>query len=955
MTTTKASPLADLVGRLDGEVLTDDVSRLVYASAACLYRIEPVGVVLPKNIDDVVKTVRFCRENSLPVIARGGGTGLAGQAIGRGVVIDFTRYMDALLEIDPEGNTVRVQPGVTYAVLNEHLKSQGKYLPPDPSSGNRATLGGMIGNNASGPHSLKYGSTIDYVLRLKLVTDAGEVIDAETKPLDEVSAAGGRAAELYAGAARIALRYAQQIEKCTPKTHKNSSGYRLDRLIEHDGGNGAIHLEKLLCASEGTLGVIVEAELAIADPPACTELTVLIFTDLQPAADSVPLIMQMEPSALEAMDRNAAKVVRERRPEMRKFLPEEAELLIFVEFDGPEREPLLEKVRQLKDQIITKRQMATGSVQAADKEEQEMLWGVRKAVLPILSNLPGPKRISPFIEDAAVPVAAIPRYIAGLRKILENNDAPFAILGHAGQGNFHVRPMLDLCDPDEVKKMADIAEEVTDLVMSLGGTLSGEHGDGLVRSQFLRRQYGELYPAFEEIKQLFDPDNIFNPGKIVGADQTLCDNLKFSPDYAARRTVGRTELLFDEDEYVRLVEKCQGCGICRVLTDETVMCPIFKALKDERISPRGKISVLRELLAGNLRPTPDNREHLGRVFELCLNCGMCTLQCPALAEVPLLINEARARQSKTDGVPRLKRLISLYPKLSRPLPAVLNRIGTRMLGVKLLRTIMEKLTGIDRRRDLPAIRPARKVRRVNVAQPTRRAAYFADLYASLHDPEIIDCALDVLEHNNVDVVYPRQRAVGIVAMTAGDLATAQRTVEYNLEGLGEAVADGRTVVCTEPTAALCLIRDYKRFTDDPAAGMLAAQVRELFEFLREMKNEGALKTDLAEINEEYLYHTPCHIAARDIGLPCVEILSMVPGLKINVLTRRCCGMAGSFGVAAKHYDLSAEIGRALFDEIKQSGCRKLLTECSACKMQIEQHTDVEVIHPVKLLHRAYEL
>jgi len=675
MTTTKSYSLADLAGRLDGDLLTDDVSRLVYASAACLYRIEPVGVVLPRNIDDVVETVRFCRENRLPVIPRGGGTGLAGQAIGRGIIIDFTRYMDAVEQIDPQANTVRVQPGVTYAVLNEHLKSRGKYLPPDPSSGNRATLGGMIANNASGAHSLKYGSTIDYVRRLRLVTDTGEVIDAESRLPGEASAAGGRAAELYAGAAEIALRYAPQIEKCMPKTHKNSSGYRLDRLADHNGGSGAVHLQKLLCGSEGTLGVIVEAELGVADPPASTELTVLVFTELQPAADAVPLIMQMGPSALEAMDRNAAGVVRERRPEMRRFLPEEAELLIFVEFDGPRPQPLLEKVRRLKDQIITEEHLATGSVEAADKREQEMLWDVRKAVLPILSNLPGPKRISPFIEDAAVPVAAIPRYIAGLRKILETNNAPFAILGHAGQGNFHVRPMLNLCDPREVKKMAAIAEEVIDLVMSLGGTISGEHGDGLVRSQFLRRQYGELYPAFEEIKKLFDPDNIFNPGRIVGAEQTLCDNLKFGPQYAARRRVDHTELRFDQDEYVRLVEKCDGCGTCRVLTDETVMCPIFKALKDERLSPRGKISVLRELLAGNLRPGPHNREDLARVLELCLNCGMCTLECPTVAEVPLLINEVRARQSKTEGVARFKRLISLYPRLAGPMPGILNTAG----------------------------------------------------------------------------------------------------------------------------------------------------------------------------------------------------------------------------------------------------------------------------------------
>jgi len=955
MTTSAASPLCDLTGRLEGEVLTDDVSRAVYATAACLYRIEPLGVVLPKTTEDVARTVRFCRERGLPVVPRGGGSGLAGQPIGRGVVVDFTRYMDALLEVDPHGNTVRVQPGITLGVLNRLLEPLGKYFPPDPSSGNYASLGGMIANNSSGSHSLKYGATIDYVRGLKLVIDSGEVMEAETRPLAGAAADGGREAELYDGAAKIALRYAPFIAKCMPKTHKNSSGYRLDRLIERGRGVSEVHLQRLLCGSEGTLGVIVEAELAITDPPAHTELTVLAFADLQSAADAVPLMMKMGPSAIEAIDSNAAAVVRERRPEMRRFLPEDAKVLLFVEFDGPQSAPLLEKMRQLEHEIVTECVLATGSIKAADPKEQETLWEVRKAVLPILYNLPGPKRITTFIEDVAVPVAAIPRCMGELQKVLDSHDAPFAVLGHAGQGNFHVRPMLDLNDPAEVKKMAAIADEVFDLVISLGGTLSGEHGDGLVRSEFVRRQYGELYPAFEEIKRLFDPQNLFNPGKIVGPVQTICDNLKFGPDYAAARSDPATELAFDDNEYARLVEKCQGCGTCRTVTPDTAMCPIFKTLKDERLSPRGKAAVVREMLGGGLCETPENRPHLDRVLELCLNCCMCTLECPALAEVPLLINEARARRRKTSGVPMAKRLISLYPALSRPMPPILNKIGSKALEVRFLRMIMEKLTGIDRRRRLPAISPARKVRRVEVPEPKARAAFFADLYAFLHDPEIIDCALDVLEHNEVDVIYPRQKEVGIVAMTAGDLPTARRTVKHNLAGLGPAAVDGRAIICTEPTAALCLKRDYERFTTDPAAATVAAHCREFFEFLRELKNGGLLKTDFSEIDEEYLYHTPCHLAARDIGLPGVEILGMIPGLKINVMTKYCCGMAGSFGVAAKHYDLSAQIGRPLFEEIEHSGCRKALTECSACKMQIEEQTNVEVIHPVKLLHRAYGL
>ena len=952
MKTAAPAALAQLDSIISGDVLTDDVSRAVYASAACIYRIEPLGVVLPKDVQDVVETVRHCREHHLPIIPRGGGSGLAGQAVGAGVILDFTRYMDGVLEMNKQARRVVVQPGITLGKLNERLRPLGLYFPPDPSSGNYATLGGMIANNSSGSHSLKYGATIEYVRRLTVVTDTGEIIEATGRQVGELDSLPARERGLYAGAADIARRYSAQIEQCMPKTSKNSSGYRLDRLIEGAGDAAVVHLERLMCGSEGTLGVIVEAELEIAQPPACTELAVLAFRDLQAAADAVPLIAELEPSAIEALDRNAAEVVRERRPEMAKFLPADAELLIFVEFDGPDRAPLADKVARLKREMVDERRLAAREIDAADAGERAMLWAVRKAVLPILYNLPGPKRVVAFIEDVAVPVEAIPRYMAGLRKILDANDAPFAVLGHAGEGNFHVRPMLDLAQPAEVQKMVDIAEQVFDLAISLGGTMSGEHGDGIVRTEFLRRQFGELYPALEEVKALFDPDRLLNPGKIVGGSQGMCENLKFGPDYAGARQAPVISLLFDNGEYERLLEKCQGCGTCRTLTADTSMCPMFKTLKDERLSPRGKVSLLRELLAGSLADSPANRAQLDRVLELCLNCGMCTVECPVLAEVPLLINEARARRIKATGVPLVKRLVSIYPALSRPMPGFLNRIGGRVLEIGPLRGVMQKFTGIDRRRSFPPIRPVRKVREVHPAEPKGRVALFADLYASLHDPEIIECAVDILEYNGIDVIYPPQKEVGIVEMTAGAKAAVRRKAEYNLRGLGAAAADGRLIVCTEPSGAMCLRREYTRYTNAPAAKLVAGRTRDFFEFLRELKREGALRTDFIRLDEQFIYHTPCHLAAMNIGLPAVEILRDIPGIDIRVLQKNCCGMAGSFGVAAAHYDLAAQIGKPLFDEIEASGCRNLITECGSCRMQIEEMTAARVVHPVKLLHRA---
>ncbi|MBI1986811.1 MAG: FAD-binding protein [Nitrospinae bacterium] len=737
----------ELKGRIRGEVFGDVVHRALYSTAACIYRIQPLAVILPRDAEDVVRSVEYARAEGIPLTARGAGTGLAGQTLGTGLILDFSRYMRGLLAVDFEGSRVRVQPGLVLGDLNRVLKGYGKFFPPDPSSGEHCTLGGMIANNASGAHSIRYGATKDYLLDLSLVlSDSRSFWTRE---------AGKRAPDLTGRIREVVRESRTLIEEKAPRSRKNSSGYNLREVLR---GEGEIDLNPLLAGSEGTLALVTEAWLRVVDLPAEVGSALLYFADLERATDAVPEISALGPSVLEIMDRSFLDLVREGDRALGEELPPGTRTLLLVEFEGQTPSEIQEKVRRMQERVEKQLGLAFACRCAFDPQEQTRLWAIRKAASPLLNRMEreGEKRPARFIEDVAVEPAQLSRYIQGLHRILEKYQAPGVIFGHAGDGNIHVNPQLDLRCEEGVRRLERIAAETYALAKELKGTLSGEHGDGRLRTSFLKEMYGELCQVFRQVKEAFDPSGILNPGIIVPLSEreSLTHHLRFGPGDPVERGEGRFRLglgasarrirrppeketemagtALSQPSLLREIEKCHGCGYCK---DQ---CPLFREVGGEGATPRAKVNLMRELLSGRLGPASlGGSQGLGRAwgtsFEAfprlrtvapwkemkCLNCKRCRQECPLEIDIPRLSLAARGISlsfPRPSGRGPLEAGVEILARRHRPWgspladPAFLARthralgpLAEAFLGSSLGRRILQGTLGLHRDRILPEV------------------------------------------------------------------------------------------------------------------------------------------------------------------------------------------------------------------------------------------------------------
>lgn len=943
-----------------GAVLNDDVTRAIYANAACIYEIRPLAVVVPECDEDVSETVAFARKHSVPIIARGAGSGLAGQAIGAGIILDLSVRMNRIVEVAPD--FVRVQPGVVCDALNRKLEAYGLWFPPDPSSSGYCSIGGMIANNSSGAHSVKYGSTIDYIETLRVVVGTGEqLVLGNTAGLPT----HGLAEELR----RIVEANADLIRRSTPRTAKNSSGYRLDALL--DDFNPA----KVFAASEGTLGIILEAKLRVIPVPPAKKLLILSLPGVAEAAEATQRLLELRPSACEILDPRTLEILRSQRADLASLISPSANTVLHVEFDGTAQEV---------EQAAAKLRELLHGVEVEEPPEPQRHWAMRRSILPILYKRPGRRRVTTFIEDVAVPTDKLAEYVAGLYRILDRYQLQATAAGHAGQANFHTRPFLDLRDPGDVELMRTVADEVYELVWKLGGTVSGEHGDGLSRSAFVRRQYGKLYEVFRQVKRVFDPANILNPGRIVEPTNSLTDNLRYGPDY--RRDQERPELLFED--YATEVEKCHGCGACRTPLASTSMCPIFKTLGIEAASPRAKANLLRQLLSGRLRRNRRNRERIRFLANLCISCKMCVVECPSGVNIPKLILDLRAKEAAANGLTLTETLLSAPARWAK-LAALTPRLATRLSRTALARLAAEKLAGLDRRRPLPPFSRGLSTAERSDARPTslqarspipnldsqirsRRVVYFPDLYATYHNPELARTVVHVLEAYGCEPVIPAGLDSGLPALDYGNLRLFRATVERNLAALEPFVKERLPIIFSEPSACLCVKHDYAWVSDSPLVKETADLCKDLFQFLLEFRDQeggGCPRTTpaLKPLGMKLGYHAPCHLKVLRIGRPSLTILRQIPGLEIRELASTCCGIAGTFGFrkglskatgaseegsAISPYEVSMRIGEKLFEELRRPEFEAGLTECSTCKLQMEHGSGKPVYHPAEILAMA---
>ncbi len=661
-----------------------------------------------------------------------------------------------------------------------------------------------------------------------------------------------------------------------------------------------LDLARLIVGSEGTLALVTEATLKTVPIPPAEAVVVLPFARLADAAAVVTDCLAFDPSACELFDWRSIQVARDAFPPARAWLPESVEAALLVEFDAETPAAALERATDLLARVDRRGQLAGAPTVVSKRSECEAIMALRRVVKPLLTRMPGPSRPVAFIEDVAVPPETLPEFLQSLLQILRRFEVSWTIYGHVGHGQLHTRPFLDLGDPRDLAKLEPMASEVYAAAWDVGGTVSGEHGCGLVRTQFLRRQYGDLAHAFRAIKEAFDPFNLLNPGKVVGDDpHAMTRNLRPMPKRAEAPVVpavGVSEgpslslpvlepmLRWSHGDPWSEAAACNGCGACRTLEPSLRMCPAFRARRDEAASPRAQANLLRQIAAGVLDPKLWGSDELKRNADLCIHCTLCRSECPSAVDVSSLMIEAKAAYVQDHGltpgdwmvsrIERWAKLASRFPILSNALMA--NR-GARWL--------MERLIGLSRHRRLPRAHRTsfvRRARRLGLTEPRPqeagpRVAYFVDVFANYFDQDLAAAVVGLLRHAGVNVyVPPRQRGSGMAALVTGDLDTAREQATANLRALGDAVRDGYTVVCSEPSATLMLRHEYLKLTDDLDAAMVADNTMDVGQYLVGLAARGQLSDPTISLHARAGYHQPCHLRTLGVGVPGLDLVPQDP-------------------------------------------------------------------------------
>jgi FAD/FMN-containing dehydrogenase/Fe-S oxidoreductase len=1000
-----------LRGVVGGEVRFDAYSRHLYSRDASMYAIEPVGVVFPRDADDVAAVVSTAADYGVSVLPRGAGTSLAGQTVGAGIVMDLSRHMSRIVEIDAEQQTARVQPGVVQEQLNLAAAKHGLMFGPDTSTANRATLGGMIGNNSAGSHSVRYGMTIDHVLGLEVVlSDASR---ARFGPVTEAERPGHAAAPTLEGAIYrelplLAERHEEAIATGFPRFWRQSGGYRLDRLAASPAGSSAnrfdrgsgterIDLAKFVVGSEGTLVTVTEATVRLVAAPKYRVIAVGHFTSVPAAIEATEDALACEPAAVELLDRTILELSRKKieYQALGSILSGDPGALLFVTFFGdtlPEAVAGLDRL----DKLWQAHGHGFHTLRAVHPGEQAALLKVRQSGLGLLmSASSGSRRPLAFIEDTAVEPAKLAPYATRVKEILDARGLTAGFYGHCSVGCLHIRPFVDLAAPGQQELMHEVAEEVRDLVLEYGGVNSSEHGDGLARSEFNRRVFGDaLYGAMQETKRLFDPENRMNPGKIVNAP-AMTEHLRDAALPAAEQLT--TRLRFDVPGGMRgAADRCMNIGLCRK-SATGVMCPSYMATREEEHSTRGRANALVKALS-----MPDPRAALGDerlhgILDLCLECKACKSECPLGVDMAALKSETLAAYHDQHGVPLRSRVFGSIRALNRlgsaayPLsnwpgrwrPA--RRLAERWLGIAAARPLprfqRQDLRAWFRRHSRtaavqtsatsapPALAstpvPASSATAGRVAASAAQVGsasqgeliFLADSFTTFTEPAAGRAAIELLELAGWRIRFEDTGCCGRASLSKGLLDQARSMAAAMAGRLGEAAARGVPIVGVEPSCLLTLRDEYLSLLPaDSRALAVAAATRLPEELLLEAIADGrlVLPEGSALSGRRILFHGHCHQKAITGTAATVALLRSIPGAEVVEVDAGCCGMAGSFGFEAEHYDTSMSIGELrLFPAIRAEAVDTIIAATGvSCRQQISHGTSRAARHPLEIVKQA---
>jgi len=947
----------DLRAAIDGEVRFDTTTRLLYSTDASNYQIEPVGVVLPRHADDVAAAHQIAAQHGAPLLPRGAGSALAGQTVGWALVLDLSRHMRRVVSVDAEARRVRVQSGMVLGQLNAQLAPLGLMVGPDPASADRATVGGCLGNNATGMHSILYGMFGDHVPALEAV-----LADGERFWLGEGAPPHPRAAALAEAVRAILARYADEIAARYPRTWRTVAGYALNQLDPQ-----APNLARLFAGSEGTLGTVTEVELALVPRPVMTRLALVHYAELHAALQATPALLEVGPSAIELLDKTLLDMTRAHPDYSRHltFVEGDPAAVLAVEFYGESAGELASKVARLKQTLAALGHREQVVIADTDARAADVLK-VRKAGLGLLMSMRGDFKPVPFIEDAAVPVEHLAAYVAGVERIVAANGARMALYAHASAGCLHIRPLLNLKSAEGLRQYRAIAEAVSDLVLTYHGTTSGEHGEGLSRGEFSRKLFGpHLTEAFREVKRAFDPQGLMNPGKVVDVGpMDDARTLRYGPDYAAPYTPVHPRFDWSSDGgFAGAVEMCNGAGVCRK-EDTGTMCPSFMATRDERDSTRGRANMLRLAMTGHqgLNGLTDRR--VAEVLDLCLSCKACKAECPSLVDMARLKAEFTAAYYDQHGIPMRARLFGSIHRLNR-LGSLAPGLANAALRSAPMRWALEQI-GITRERPLPLLARQRfsvwARRNAPAASQGSAAApiLIADTYTEYNYPHLGQAVLRVAAAAGcrVPIWGPREiNCCGRPLISKGLLDGARKLAIKNVRRMAPVAAAGGRFMLIEPSCAAAFRDEYPDLVpaDQRAdARRVSAATLTVEEWLSEIGAADRLPPERFDAQpREVLLHGHCYQRALWGTTAAHQALGLIPGCHVVELDDGCCGVAGSFGYEREHYALSVQIGeQRLLPAVRAAPDAIIAASGVSCREQVLHGAGRRALHPIEILAAA---